>query len=246
MARTIRVDDEVYNALQRRARPFEDSPNSVLRKVLGLDSADDRSMTPEDGVASSVASAATEDSTALREERNMATNRFDDDDRDVVKSFVEKQLNVELTARPPRRKLFHDQNKNLYCFVGGQYFHGIPDDVFKSDAANIRGGKLIIALVKGNKINVYATPLQIVITNDDKLSCDEDEGERKIHIEWRNGQQPSIKKIPEARLAFLGDIERPQQSGRLSPHGRAASRALESLTPEQREALLKKFREAGA
>ena len=32
----IRVDDEVWKELQRRAEPLVDTPNSVLRKLLGL------------------------------------------------------------------------------------------------------------------------------------------------------------------------------------------------------------------
>lgn len=38
MMPTIRVDDEVYTWLQQHARPFEDTPNSVLRRISGLDS----------------------------------------------------------------------------------------------------------------------------------------------------------------------------------------------------------------
>jgi hypothetical protein len=38
MAPTIRVDDEVFKALQARAEAFVDSPNDVLRRLLGLDS----------------------------------------------------------------------------------------------------------------------------------------------------------------------------------------------------------------
>ena len=34
---TIRVDDEVFAWLQAKARPFEDTPNSVLRREAGLD-----------------------------------------------------------------------------------------------------------------------------------------------------------------------------------------------------------------
>ena len=34
---TIRIDEEVYVWLQSQARPFEDTPNSVLRRVAGLD-----------------------------------------------------------------------------------------------------------------------------------------------------------------------------------------------------------------
>lgn len=35
---TIRIDDDVYEWLQTMARPFEDTPNTVLRRVAGLDS----------------------------------------------------------------------------------------------------------------------------------------------------------------------------------------------------------------
>lgn len=33
----IRVDDEVYDRLKRQAEPFVDTPNSVLRRLLGLE-----------------------------------------------------------------------------------------------------------------------------------------------------------------------------------------------------------------
>ena len=35
-SRVIRIDDEVWVELQKRARPLEDTPNSVLRRVFGL------------------------------------------------------------------------------------------------------------------------------------------------------------------------------------------------------------------
>ncbi len=34
---TIRIDEEVYSWLKSQAVPFEDTPNSVLRKLAGLD-----------------------------------------------------------------------------------------------------------------------------------------------------------------------------------------------------------------
>jgi len=37
MSPTIRIDDEVWVWLQKRARPLEDTPNSVLRRVAGID-----------------------------------------------------------------------------------------------------------------------------------------------------------------------------------------------------------------
>jgi hypothetical protein len=36
LSRTIRVDDEVFAMLQSLAEPFIDTPNSTLRKLLGL------------------------------------------------------------------------------------------------------------------------------------------------------------------------------------------------------------------
>jgi hypothetical protein len=36
MSPTIRIDDDVYDALKERAEPFVDTPNTVLRRVLGL------------------------------------------------------------------------------------------------------------------------------------------------------------------------------------------------------------------
>ena len=37
MVPTIRIDEEVYAWLQQNARPFEDTPNSVLRRIAGLE-----------------------------------------------------------------------------------------------------------------------------------------------------------------------------------------------------------------
>jgi len=34
---TIRIDEEVYAWLQTQARPFEDTPNTVLRRIASLD-----------------------------------------------------------------------------------------------------------------------------------------------------------------------------------------------------------------
>jgi 5-methylcytosine-specific restriction protein A len=39
VAPTIRIDADVYAWLQSKAHPFEDSPNSVLRHLAGLDDA---------------------------------------------------------------------------------------------------------------------------------------------------------------------------------------------------------------
>ncbi len=40
MAPAIRIDDQVYAWLQEQAKPFEDTPNSVLRRIAGLEVGD--------------------------------------------------------------------------------------------------------------------------------------------------------------------------------------------------------------
>lgn len=40
MSPTIRIDEEVYSWLQNQARPFEDTPNSVLRPIAKFESAE--------------------------------------------------------------------------------------------------------------------------------------------------------------------------------------------------------------
>ena len=42
---TIEVDGEVYGWIQSLAKPLEDTPNSVLRRVAGLDKSDEPSPT---------------------------------------------------------------------------------------------------------------------------------------------------------------------------------------------------------
>lgn len=37
MSKVIRVSSEVYEAMRDRAEPFKDTPDSVLRRVLGLE-----------------------------------------------------------------------------------------------------------------------------------------------------------------------------------------------------------------
>ena len=47
MSRIIRVDEEVYSSLQKKAVAFVDTPNSVLRRILGLeDSTGDKERDP--------------------------------------------------------------------------------------------------------------------------------------------------------------------------------------------------------
>lgn len=56
MCPTVRIDDEVYAKLQSQAVPFQDTPNSVLRRVLGLPEVSD---TPSEASAEHLGSTRT-------------------------------------------------------------------------------------------------------------------------------------------------------------------------------------------
>ena len=49
MSPTVRVDDEVYDQLKAHAEPFVDTPNSVLRRLLRLDTSSPGGSDPDDG-----------------------------------------------------------------------------------------------------------------------------------------------------------------------------------------------------
>jgi hypothetical protein len=50
MSPVIRIDDEVYSWLQSRARPFDDTPNSVLRRLAGIDTGEPSAQTQNGAV----------------------------------------------------------------------------------------------------------------------------------------------------------------------------------------------------
>lgn len=46
MSKVIRIDDEVFAWLQSHATAFKDTPNSVLRRIAGLDPRVDPNLAP--------------------------------------------------------------------------------------------------------------------------------------------------------------------------------------------------------
>ena len=53
MSPTIRIDEEVFKALQQKAQPFVDSPNDALRRLLGLNHSRPQAVRPSRAPAGS-------------------------------------------------------------------------------------------------------------------------------------------------------------------------------------------------
>lgn len=60
MKRKIEVDEDVYTALQRHAEPFVDTPNSVLRRLLAIETDNSISSQPKSGTRDTAPSASAE------------------------------------------------------------------------------------------------------------------------------------------------------------------------------------------
>lgn len=87
----IRVDEEVYQALQEQAEPFVDTPNSVLRRILYLK--EKRSSIPTDKVKSK-----TDYSSNLHDSQKNVSNRSDNKSK-IKTTLVERdQISPRLSS----------------------------------------------------------------------------------------------------------------------------------------------------
>jgi hypothetical protein len=137
MAPTIRIDDEVYQWLQSRAIPFEDNPNSVLRRIAGLDRKIPREQSAKPAVRSTAGT-----SPAMRQ-RESAIDREIDDKRMGMRAGRRPPLarGADLIRRwriPARQARFHrdgswyerfDRFPAAYCDRNGYVLFGSADDL---------------------------------------------------------------------------------------------------------------------
>lgn len=98
MAPTIRIDDEVYSWLQGQARPFDDTPNSVLRRLARLDGEPSASATKENTRAEPTPRGVKTPQGAYREPiLKILANHGGQAARTVVLNGLEKVLAKQLT-----------------------------------------------------------------------------------------------------------------------------------------------------
>lgn len=57
MSLSIEIDDEVFKVLKNQAEPFVDTPNTVLRRLLGIDRAEEAGVTEKTGEGATRATA---------------------------------------------------------------------------------------------------------------------------------------------------------------------------------------------
>ena len=99
-AHSIDVDGEVFEALQRRARPFLDTPNDVLRRFLLSAS------------ASGGSPSATNPPTARASMPNEAVLSVDADT--FVREVISREFGTRLSRRAPYRMMYEDSDRLVY------------------------------------------------------------------------------------------------------------------------------------
>ena len=90
----IEVDDEVFKYLQNKAIPFVDSPNTVLRKILLLDSK--------------------ENEQAIHVSSGMTTNEKEISSDDFIQKILREQFNEIFKVNPPYRMMFSSDSNLIY------------------------------------------------------------------------------------------------------------------------------------
>ena len=202
MARTIRVDSDVYAWLQRQARAFEDTPNSVLRRIAALDASPSRgNKAPGDVVGgrrawqqvSSTATGAT------------STRKFNGSDRLQTVRAIEQFLGVNLSKIGSHRTFLEDETGTPYLVLGGYGdWHGIPPEIVGDARSKHPHGKLMLAKHEGVRIKVYAGSLDALLQRTDSLAFNQ-EGYCQFDLGWQDGR-PFIKQALDVQLELLTEI----------------------------------------
>lgn len=244
MARTIRVDDEVYAWLQRQARPFEDTPNSVLRGIAGLDTAEpqQKAMLKPRTEATAVHKTA---HFAPQGEAVMSTPKFDELDRERTIRTIEERLGIKLEKVGSFRKFRVDQSGRPYLIFGGYGdWHGFTEKMIAVAQNQSLDGKLVIAKRTRRRIKIFYGPLEPLFQSVDKLTRTK-ENDRQFNLAWREGR-PSIKEIPEIHLKLLEEIEYFDEKKEKDRRFKGLTKSITALSDEDRAAVLSTLGQASS
>lgn len=172
MAPVVRIDDDVWEWLKSHARPLEDTPNSVLRRVAGLDHKQSvRRMT--DGAAQTA-------TTQRNSPRAIKKSKL----LDVFLSEF-KAADLEVKRVKPRSNLFEtrtqDGSKHLWYIKersDGKGFWGLTPDFL--DLCRGRGLPWRVVLLIGPGQCGYSLTPEAVEKNQNHWSTDSP-GQYKVH-----------------------------------------------------------------
>ena len=100
----------------------------------------------------------------------MATNKFDNLDRNRVIHAVEEYHGVKLEKVGRRRKWLQDESGRNWWILGGYGdYHGVPEEMMEAELKSPTTGILIIAERKLTDIDIFSGSVEKLCKNRNKL-----------------------------------------------------------------------------
>lgn len=125
-------------------------------------------------------------------------DKFDDVDRGKVISEMEKALQITLTKVGSRRKYLQDQNGVRYLLVGGDVWHGLPEDVVTAELIKDYSSKIVVASKLAGRMDVFVGSLKKLIDCRSDLSFTKDS--QFVFKLRKSGQNLIVKEVPSCSL----------------------------------------------
>jgi len=205
--KTIRISADVWEALKQRAVPLEDTPDAVLRRVLGISgerSGHRQILRGQHTASEKTGGRAFAGETGSSEQGE----KFDAGDRKVVVSYLESRYKTLLRRIRPSQKLFKAQDGRYYLISGGYgLWHGINLSLQKLLMRHPDATTLIVVHMRdGYRIYMNETDGIAKITkNMHLLSYDKATEQRKFNL-VEDGDQLVVKELPDLRLDLIDII----------------------------------------
>ncbi len=165
--------------------------------------------------------------------------KFDERDRQLVITEIEKILGVSLAPVSGRRKFLEDRSGRTYWVLGGyDNWHGIPNDMFILEKARKSDGVMVVAKRYKSRIDIYTGKLHTLIKNE-RLLSNTSSGDLQFNILLRNNIM-IIKEIHEYYLHKIHSIDLNNIINNAYDNNKHI-RITRSLTHNQRKELLKQI-----
>lgn len=136
------------------------------------------------------------------------TNKFDNQDREKVKSNLPEFLNITTLRMIGDRKTYlKDESGKRYYLCGGFYtWHGVPSEIMDVEIEAQDKTTLLVAMRKNTYIAVYRGAFDKLISGRENLSKDQN-GNYKFNVEEDPARKRMIiKEIPNMVLARVGTV----------------------------------------
>ncbi len=163
--------------------------------------------------------------------------KFDDLDRRRVKETTEKHFRVKLKKVKKSEKWLRDNSGTNWILMGGVgNFHGMAKEIVDNEREAESEGKLIIALKKTQKIELFTGSLKPIVQAANSGNLRDPRGKRDYKLNMRiKGKHMVCTKDARIVLEYFSTIQHSQKDREME----AIKLEIEKSTPAERKEILK-------